>query len=406
VAKTRQRTGKAAPSGAAAPAIALFQPYRSVADKQRCDSQCTPVQLTATRSDLFGVIDWLSGQAKGPRPALPQSGYWGLLPLDFERRTGITVAAWRKAIDDNPGKDAYLMNTLPAEEALYPNPVSRLFLEFSEFRALLPEGYAKNQVAASPAFSIAPYCVATPAFWRSYWKYVKEQLAIIEKKASPKQKKELSVPQSSSPVLLGESIQTVLAGALLSLFLKSDSGSDFKALKIALPGREKELNAHLLSLRQLKDAAVKARSPWLVSCWLNYRNLYVYQVNGKQWCAQHLADITPVSSNGWGRCYRRKTISSYGFRRDLRMRLLRCLTPPSFCIKPPTFMRRSQSALFGGMTQTLALTGHLMASRFCLPKTSRPCCWAQRRFLTDARSPGLGYLAARDLLRTPGLCVG
>lgn len=297
MAKTRQRTGNIVLDSSASPAITLFQPYRTVAEKRLCDPGCVPVQLTSTRPDLFRMIDWLAGPTKGPRPILPKSGYWGIIPLDFERRSGITVSAWCAAIQDNPGKDVYLINTLPAEEAIYPNPVSRLFLEFSELRPLFPQACAENQIAASPAFSIAPYLVATPPFWQAYWKYVKEALAIIEKKASTSQKKALSLPRPSSPLLLGESIQTVLAGSLLALFLESDSGRLFKALKIALPQREKDLNAHLISLRQLKDAAVKARSPWLVSCWLNYRNLYVYQVNGKQWCAQHLSAITPVRPN-------------------------------------------------------------------------------------------------------------
>lgn len=293
MAKTRQRTTKAAPQVPPLPVITLFQPYRTVAEKSLCDPGCTPVQLTSTRSDLCRAIDWLSGQTKGPRPTLPKSGLWGIIPLDFPQRAGISVDAWRTAIQNNPGKDVYLINTLPAEEAIYPNPASRLFLEFPEFRSLLPRECAENQIAASPAFSIAPYLVATVPFWQAYWRYVKEALTSIEKKANPSQKKVLALPQLSSPLLLGESIQTVLAGSLLALFLNSDSGRVFKALKMALPLREKDLNAHLLSLRQLKDAAVKARSPWLVSCWMNYRNLYVYQVNGKQWCAQHLAAITP-----------------------------------------------------------------------------------------------------------------
>jgi hypothetical protein len=99
--------------------------------------------------------------------------------------------------------------------------------------------------------------------------------------------------QSQGSVLGGDCPATFLLGALMGPFLASQAGRKFKALKISIPAKEAALNAHLRSLRQLKDAAVKAKSEWLASCWLNYRNLYAYQVNGKQWCEQHLSALTP-----------------------------------------------------------------------------------------------------------------
>ena len=39
----------------------------------------------------------------------------------------------------------------------------------------------------------------------------------------------------------------------------------------------------------------KAASPaWLAACWVNYRNLYLMQVNGKEWCDKYLRSITPT----------------------------------------------------------------------------------------------------------------
>ena len=80
---------------------------------------------------------------------------------------------------------------------------------------------------------------------------------------------------------------------LFPVFLKV-SGKKYKALKIGLPERERELNVHLKLLREMKDVAHQTKSIWLAACWVNYRNLYFTQVNGKEWCGKHLRNITPT----------------------------------------------------------------------------------------------------------------
>lgn len=275
----------------------LFQPYRTVTEKAQCDIACTPIQLTSTRPDLYAALDWLNQSVGSAQSPVGKAALWGIIPRDFVQRTAIPVTAWSQVMRDNPDRDVYLLNPNPAEEAIYPNPLSRIFLEFPELQPVLPTPFSENHISASPTFSMAPYLVARPGFWAAYWAYSRNAIAEIEKRISPAQRKLLAKPQPDSPLLAGDSILSLIAGALLPVFLKTQEGSAFKAIKIALPAKERELNSHLMSLRQLKDAAVKAQSPWLVSCWMNYRNLYVYQVNGKQWCARHLVAITPKKAN-------------------------------------------------------------------------------------------------------------
>jgi hypothetical protein len=47
-------------------------------------------------------------------------------------------------------------------------------------------------------------------------------------------------------------------------------------------------------LRELKDTACRARSPWLAACWVNYRSLYLKQQHGKAWCGKYLRAVTPA----------------------------------------------------------------------------------------------------------------
>jgi hypothetical protein len=55
------------------------------------------------------------------------------------------------------------------------------------------------------------------------------------------------------------------------------------------------MNVHLRLLREMKDVAHRTRSAWLAACWVNYRNLYFSQSNGKEWCATHLRNVTPTT---------------------------------------------------------------------------------------------------------------
>ena len=51
---------------------------------------------------------------------------------------------------------------------------------------------------------------------------------------------------------------------------------------------------HLRLLREMKDVAHKTKSVWMAACWVNYRNVYVAQTNGREWCEKYLPGITPA----------------------------------------------------------------------------------------------------------------
>jgi hypothetical protein len=80
---------------------------------------------------------------------------------------------------------------------------------------------------------------------------------------------------------------------LFPIFLMT-AGKNLETFKIALPKPEAALNVHLKLLREMKDVAIKTKSAWLAACWVNYRNLYLTQVNGKEWCLKYLRQITPT----------------------------------------------------------------------------------------------------------------
>jgi hypothetical protein len=84
-----------------------------------------------------------------------------------------------------------------------------------------------------------------------------------------------------------------MSSCLLPVFLKT-AGKGLSAHKIALPKRDSELNVHLRLLREMKDVAHRTKSAWLAACWVNYRNLYLTQVNGKDWSKKFLRAITPA----------------------------------------------------------------------------------------------------------------
>ena len=83
-----------------------------------------------------------------------------------------------------------------------------------------------------------------------------------------------------------------LVERLLSVFLLLD-GKKFKAFKFPVRAPHLEGNVHCRLLGQMKDAAWESRSNWLAVCWVNYRNLYLSEVYGKEWVRRYLPTITP-----------------------------------------------------------------------------------------------------------------
>jgi hypothetical protein len=138
------------------------------------------------------------------------------------------------------------------------------------------------------------FWVAKPSFIAAYRAFVNQCMTRLEQSYSKRVTQQWHQPGvwSAYPE---ESLYSLLAAYLLPVFLRTPQGQVFKAFKIVLPQAETRLNTHLRSLRSLKDAAVSGRSMWLAQVWLNYRNLYLLQVQGQRWCDRYLRSITPAA---------------------------------------------------------------------------------------------------------------
>jgi len=264
-------------------------------DAPAIDPAFEPLARLKAPTDNWSAVAGLVQSKEGMRAKIV-----GVVPHDFVAKTGIAGQGWLRLLERHVGKDAYLLNPWPSEEALFPNPLSRAYIE----RPQLAEAYSRIFEAAgqpkalatglctSAEHCIAPYMFATPAFWSAFVSYVEDHWLVFVGGLPAVDQAALEAPFAGQGIVAHETPVTILIARLLPLFLQSELGRGFQALKVSLPHRESEMNAHLQSLRQLKDAAVKGRSAWLARAWNNYRNLYLLQVNGKEWCQRHLPALS------------------------------------------------------------------------------------------------------------------
>jgi hypothetical protein len=96
----------------------------------------------------------------------------------------------------------------------------------------------------------------------------------------------------------GASYWPFIVERLLPLYLRGP-GATLKIHKITLPVNDSRMNPHLRRLREMKDVAHRSRSQWLYSCWLHYRNLYLLQTAGRDWCTRYLPQLSPAEIAFW-----------------------------------------------------------------------------------------------------------
>jgi hypothetical protein len=156
----------------------------------------------------------------------------------------------------------------------------------------LPEDELTN-IYTSDQFSASNYFVATPKFWAAYLPWISQVLSVANKKLPPNIRDLLHSQLADDRGLhKGATYVPFIVERLFPVFMKT-AGKNLKGYKIALPERERELNVHLKLLREMKDVAHRTKSAWLAACWVNYRNLYLTQTNGPEWCKKYLRNITP-----------------------------------------------------------------------------------------------------------------
>lgn len=302
IASARPATAPVSGAIRTAPAVGplrIFQIHYADWHRPLLDPAFVPLDNGGVPDELleFAVFESLarSEQVRGAE-------LWGALSWRFAEKTGLSGAGLVAAIAAAPGHAVYYCNPFPHNEALYHNLWVQGETAHPDFlilvRALFAAAGVGNDetllVEPSTAFSTANYFVGSPAFWAAYLPFVRRIIAAVDRDLPAEVQAALhSNAGDVRGTHGGASYLPFIVERLFALFMRTD-GAGLSAHKIALPAVEATMDVHLVMLRDLKDAACKARSPWLAACWANYRSLYLKQHHGKAWCAKFLRAITPA----------------------------------------------------------------------------------------------------------------
>lgn len=278
--------------------IRIFQIYFEGWQRELLDPAFYPLDNSRSTSELmeFNVFEQLQRNAATQGAAL-----WGALSWRFAEKTGMQGAELVKQIVDHPGYDVYFCNPHPYNEALYHNMWVQGEVSHPQFLDLVRLFYGAaglddkelKAIEASGNFTAANYFVASPKFWDLFIPFVKRVLVAADRALDPKVRDLLHSKVADDKSLhAGATYIPFIVERLFTTFMRSE-GKGLKSYKVALPERERELNVHLKLLREMKDVAHRTQSAWLAACWVNYRNLYLSQTNGKEWCEKYLRAITP-----------------------------------------------------------------------------------------------------------------
>lgn len=287
------------PAASLLSSLRIFQIYFESWQRELLDPAFVALDNSKSTSDLyeFDVFARLaqSEYVKGAE-------LWGALSWRFAEKTGMSGQDLVKYIEAHPGFDVYFSNPVPENEALYHNLWLQGEVAHPQFLGLmhaifqvtgLPMDELIN-IQSSDQMSAANYFVATPQFWAAYLPWVQTVLLLANKKLPPEIRDLLHSPQADDRGLHGGATYVpFIIERLFPIFMKTQ-GKSLKGCKVPLPERERELNVHLKLLREMKDVAHRTKSAWLAACWVNYRNLYLTQVRGKEWCTKYLRAITPI----------------------------------------------------------------------------------------------------------------
>lgn len=239
----------------------------------------------------------------------PQSALWGLLPGDFEARTGLSLSDFASAIEQRPGFDLYFVSAHPALEAIHHNPWRAVDTSNPGFCATaakvleaagLPVSVL-DAVTPSPLFATGHLMVATPSFWTSYLRFVNGVVDRGLAGVSPPLAKALAAPPAQPGQM---TVLDLIVARLPGVFLMTADAAPWKTCKLRLPAQEAKLNSHLKALRSLKDSALESQGNALLECWLAYRHLYLLHTQGADWIKAKAAQLAP------GRLLRASTLNS------------------------------------------------------------------------------------------------
>ena len=227
---------------------------------------------------------------------------WGALSWKFTQKTGLSGADLRGIIASKPGHDVYYCNPYPELEAQYHNLWLQGETAHPNFLVLCQEFFEVTGIrldhlkafVPSNLFTASNYFVASPRFWAAYMNFVEDAIAKAESRMSKTARAMIySSAADRIGVHAGASYLPFIVERLFAVFL-AEHEKEFSAYKFALPAKEEGLNVHLKLLRQMKDLSVKNKSLWMATCWVNYRNLYMSNSYGADWCRKYLKNVTPT----------------------------------------------------------------------------------------------------------------
>jgi len=279
--------------------LRIFQIYYRPEQRQFLDPAFEPYNNEGDDNPLleFNVFRKLSQSqlVKGAE-------LWGALSWKFGEKTGLTGEQLRQTIAANPGYDVYYCNPFPEMEGLYHNFWLQGETSHPNFLLLSREFFAAagldegliTELVPSQRFAASNYFVATPRFWAGYLQFVED--AIVKAEAGMSSTARAMMYSSAADrkgLHAGASYLPFIVERLFDVYLHRSPGK-YRQFKITLEFKEARLNVHARLLRQMKDVALHSKSLWLASCWINYRNLYLSQNYGNEWCRQYIRAITPL----------------------------------------------------------------------------------------------------------------
>ncbi len=279
--------------------VRIFQIYYRPEQRQFLDPAFEPYNNEGDNSPLleFNVFRKLMNSE-----LLRGAELWGALSWKFGEKTGLSGEQLLQIIAAHPGHDVYYCNPFPELEAVYhnlwlqgePSHPNFLILCRDFFQAAGLDESAFTQLMPSSHFAASNYFVATPAFWQGYVGFISDVIARAEKGMSATAKAMIySAAADRKAMHAGASYMPFIVERLFGVYLSLVQGQ-YKTHKFTCEQQEAKLNVHLRLLRQMKDVAISSKSLWLATCWANYRNVYMQQLHGADWCKRYLRDITPV----------------------------------------------------------------------------------------------------------------
>jgi hypothetical protein len=224
---------------------------------------------------------------------------WGMTTADVRARTAMTAADFQRAIAIRPGYDLYVCSPAPELEALYPNLWSHLQVAIPKFQPTLRSVFKTLrwdidqllELQPSVTFSTSHYYIGSSKFWNSYCDFLQETITDITERGTKSANRFLHQSAATGPAATATH-WSLFTDRLLPVFLRLKSNG-LKVARIPIPAAEQKLNTHLKKLREMKDVAHHTKSQWLASCWLHYRNTYLLNVAGRDWCQRNLPLMTP-----------------------------------------------------------------------------------------------------------------